>query len=222
MAHVLLSETDDWKLVHDEQDLRGRDLLDAAGMRIGQIDDMVVNTDTQHVDQVILTDGTRHPAADLDIEGEAVYLRGSATVEPRTPYRTEGVTSRQPIAGTDAVGGAGVISGADTVSPATRDTISGAEAGDYVRQPLSDDYDSYDTEYEQHYGSTYGASGNPFSFYRPAYRFGTEMSLDQGYLGTSFDDAEPRLRERWLNAFPGLRYDDYRGAVRYGFERRRG
>lgn len=218
MAHVLLSETDDWTLVNDDQDIRGRDLLDAAGLRIGQIRDMVVNTETEHVDEVILEDGTRHPAADLDIEGEAVYLRGAGTTEGRQPYRYEGVQRSDAV-----IGGTGpIISGTDTMAINTPDTISGAEVRDYM--PAGDaayDLDAYDSEYETHYGTEYGLSGNPYSFYRPAYRFGTEVSASEGLLGTSFEDIEPRLRERWASAFPGLRYDDYRGAVRYGFERRR-
>lgn len=220
MAHVLLSQTDDWTLVHDEQDLRGRDLLDASGLRIGQIDDMVVNTETEHVDEVILTDGTRHPAADLDIEGEAVYLRGAGTVAGREPYAYKGVRRTEPISGTDTVYTERTISGTDTAGAATAGTISGADSNDYLRNsPV--DWDTYDRDFEEHYGSNYGVTGNPYSFYQPAYRFGTETSLEAGYLGTSFDDVEPKLRERWTNSFPGQRYDDYRGAIRYGFERRR-
>ena len=218
MAHVLLSDTDDWQLVHDEQDLRGRDLLDAGGLRIGQIADMVINTETEHIDEVVLTDGARYPAADLDIEDEAVYLRGAATVAGRTAFPYEGVRRTDPISGADTVYTERTISGTSPeVPPATPATISGADARDYVRSSPLDS----DAEYESHYGTEYAATGNPFSFYRPAYRFGTEMSLDQGYLGTSFDDVETSLRERWMTAFPGQRYDDYRGAIRYGFERRR-
>ncbi len=209
MANLLLSQTDDWQLVHDDQDIRGRDLLDAQGLVLGQISDMVLDTESERVEEVVLADGTRYPAADLDIEDEAVYLRGAALQTARAPYPAEGLQRARPI------------SGADVITPATTATISGADAGDYVRQDVTV-YDDDDREYETHYGSSYAATGNPFSFYRPAYRFGSEMSMDGGYLGTSFDDVETSLRERWMNAFPGQRYDDYRGAIRYGFERRRG
>ncbi len=220
MAHVLLSQTDEWQLVDDDQDVRGRDLLDAGGLRIGPIEDMVVDTDSEHVDAVVLADGTRYPAADLDIEDEAVYLRGAATETARTPYTTGGVRRVEVIDGADRDATPDmVVSATDTYAPAA--PISGAAAGDYLNNPVTMNPDD-DRDFESHYNTEYHASGNPYSFYQGAYHFGRDMSLDSGLLNTSFDDVETRVRDRWASAFPGLRYDDYRGAVRYGFERRRG
>ncbi len=237
MAHILLSETDEWQLVHDEQDLRGRDLLDPNGLRLGEVADMVINTHDSRVDEVILTDGTRYPAADLDIEDQAVYLRGASTAATRTPYAAEGVTrvetfdddvddiptpivdsvdesvysSGSTISGTDA-GALGAVGG----------TISGASSRDYVAHCATLPRDEHDTDFENHYRQTYQASGKDFDFYRPAYRFGHDLPDSQSFLGVGFSEAEPDVQSRFASSFPGLRYDTLADAIRFGFERRRG
>lgn len=245
MAHILLSETDEWTLVHDDQDLRGHDLLDANGLRIGQIADMVVDTQAKKVDEVVLNDGKRFPADDLDIEDEVVYLRGSGSMVVRTPYAGTAVASGtgiavgsgttaarrdddvddiptpvvdsidEPVAPSHTISGtdAGAVSGLGSSTDAvTRDYVS------YCRTLPRDDHDDY---FESHYRDTYAPSGNDFDFYRPAYRFGHDLQDDNSFLGTSFDDVEPTVRDRFAKSFPGLRYDTLADAIRYGFERRR-
>ncbi len=224
MAHILLSESDEWQLVHEGQDLRGQDLLDPNGLRIGQISDMVIDTAEERVDEVILADGTRYDAADLDIEDGVAYLRGSAT-EARTPYPNEGVQRVETTPVVDSIDESvydrDTISGTDTIALGTSGTISGAEAGDYVRHCATLPRDEHDEVFEEHYRQTYQGSGNPYDFYRPAYRFGSDLSRGQGFLNTSFEDVEPSVQDRFASAFPGLRYDTLAGAVRHGFERRR-
>ncbi len=73
MAHVKLSETHDYDLVYDDQDIRGWEVRDGAGAVIGKVDDMVVDTDREIVDIVRLEDGQELAARDLYIGDGVVY-----------------------------------------------------------------------------------------------------------------------------------------------------
>lgn len=237
MAHILLSETDEWQLSDDHQDIRGHDLLDANGLRLGQISDMVVDTSAKRVDEVILADGTRYPAADLDIEDEVVYLRGAGSMVVRTPYESAAVPATASRDGdVDTIPTPVVDSVDETVYSGS--TVSGTDAAalgslgagaqhsqqrdrDYVSYCKTLPRDDHDTHFESHYRETYGSSGNDYDFYRPAYRFGQDLTDDQSFLGTSYDDVETNVRDRFAASFPGQRYDTLADAIRFGFERRR-
>ena len=87
MAHVRLSKTNDWKLEHKDQDVRGWTVRDANNNEIGKVDDMIVDTDSEYVDQIVLEDGTTYPARDIHIGDRVVYVEGVA----------EGVKDVQPV-----------------------------------------------------------------------------------------------------------------------------
>ena len=87
MGHIPLSKTDDWKLEHGDQDIRGWEVRDANDNKIGEVDEMMVNTDTEYVDQIVLEDGTTYAARDIHIGDRVVYVEGVA----------EGVTGVEPI-----------------------------------------------------------------------------------------------------------------------------
>lgn len=74
MARVPLSDTDDWKLKFDEQDIRGHDVYDAGGTRVGEVDEMIVDTEARRVTMVRLDDGRELSARDITITDGAVYL----------------------------------------------------------------------------------------------------------------------------------------------------
>ena len=75
MSRIALSDSGDWKLQFpDDQDIRGFRALDKDGTPVGVIDTMIVNTDEERVDAVLLEDGTEYPARDLSIGDGVVYL----------------------------------------------------------------------------------------------------------------------------------------------------
>lgn len=75
MSRIALSDTGDWKLQFpDDQDIRGYRALDKDGRPVGTVDTMIVNTDEERVDAVLLEDGTEYPARDLSIGDGVVYL----------------------------------------------------------------------------------------------------------------------------------------------------
>lgn len=74
MSRITLSNTGDWELKFDEQDVRGYEALDADGNHVGEVEAMIVNTDERRVDAIVLEDGTEYPARDLSIGDGVVYL----------------------------------------------------------------------------------------------------------------------------------------------------
>jgi uncharacterized protein (TIGR02271 family) len=71
--HVKLRESDR-ELEDNEQDIRGWPVQDQAGNTVGNVSDLMLNTDTELVDFVVLDDGTEYPVDDLRIGDGAVYL----------------------------------------------------------------------------------------------------------------------------------------------------
>jgi len=79
MSHVSLSDTTDWRLADDAQDIRGFDVLDAAGARLGRIVELVVDTATETVSTVLLDDGTGVSVAELTVGDGLVTASPRAT-----------------------------------------------------------------------------------------------------------------------------------------------
>ena len=74
MSRISLSNTGDWKLEFGDQDVRGYRAVDKDGDPVGTVDNMIVNTDEERVDAIVLEDGTEYPAADISIGDGVVYL----------------------------------------------------------------------------------------------------------------------------------------------------
>lgn len=80
MAVTPLSDLRDWKLVSDDQDLRGRRLIDESGRDLGVIDQMMVNTDAERVDSVRSNTGELYPVGAIEIrDNDTVVFHGIKT-----------------------------------------------------------------------------------------------------------------------------------------------
>lgn len=78
MARKPLSQLWDWELVDEEQDLRGRKLLDRDGALLGTISDMLVDTESGYVEGIILEGGTTYGAREFELrQGAAVLLEAA-------------------------------------------------------------------------------------------------------------------------------------------------
>lgn len=77
MTRKPLSELHDWKLEHRDQDIRGRTLMDERGNKLGTIDELIVDTNTQYVEAVRLRDGNEISTSKITIDGRNVMLQGS-------------------------------------------------------------------------------------------------------------------------------------------------
>ncbi|PHV16827.1 hypothetical protein GQ37_015360 [Janthinobacterium sp. BJB1] len=80
----------------------------------------------------------------------------------------------------------------------------------------SDDDEQY---YQAHWSSVYAASGARFEDYDPAYRYGHSMAGSDSYRGQHWEQVEPELRSNWEHTYPQSAWDDFKAAVRHGWER---
>lgn len=76
MAIVPYTKQDDYDVVNDNQDCIGWTVTDQAGNEIGEVTEMLVNTDTEMVDSIIINSRTRVAAGDISLSGERVIVRG--------------------------------------------------------------------------------------------------------------------------------------------------
>ncbi len=76
MALVLLSKQDDYDLSHSEQDCRGWTVRDTAGNTLGKVADLVIDTEAEHVDSIVLDTGAQIPAADVALRSGTVLVNG--------------------------------------------------------------------------------------------------------------------------------------------------
>ena len=87
MTQALLSELADWELLDEDQDLRGRMLLDRQGKPVGMILDMLVDIDTEQVEAILLDGGAEYPLRDIQLLGRQPVLTtelGGAAGHPRS------------------------------------------------------------------------------------------------------------------------------------------
>jgi hypothetical protein len=209
MGRVLLSETKDWKLEDKDQDLRGWEVRDAKGQPIGTVGDMIVDTDAQRVDTLVLEDGSTFRAADAHLADGVVYVDSYGAPAHARPYGEGHSVRRAEDAGSAAAApaaGAAAGAAAGTAAPATTDRA----------------YTDHEDAFRHHYRDAYGDLD--YADYAPAYRFGYDMAYDDRYSGRDFDAAEPELREAYYrrHGYPmsdKLVWNSIRDAVRHAYDR---
>src|SRR4028119_811559 len=76
MAIVAYSKQNEFDLVHTGQDCRGWAVTDQAGNNLGKVTELLLNTDTEMVDSIIVENGTRIPARDIALQNNSVVVRG--------------------------------------------------------------------------------------------------------------------------------------------------
>jgi hypothetical protein len=69
-----LQDLNGWKLHNADQDIQGWPLKDDAGRQLGTIGEMIVDTDTRHVETVVLKTGAELPVSALEIGPHEVRL----------------------------------------------------------------------------------------------------------------------------------------------------
>lgn len=74
MPRKPLSQLDDWEITDADLDLRGRMLLDQMGRPVGRIAEMVVDTDNERIDAIVLEEGTEYSTDDFHFVGKDVVL----------------------------------------------------------------------------------------------------------------------------------------------------
>lgn len=110
-----------------------------------------------------------------------------------------------------------------TAATAVGDRVAVYDDGEVVerREVASRDPDAYTEDFRSHYTETYGGSGQNYSYYEPAYRFGYDAAFEEDYRNRSYRDAEDDLRRSYSAQFPSSDYGDVEDAVRHGYNRAR-
>jgi len=82
-----LSRLPTWELDHREEDIRGWAVRDANGRVLGTVDELIVDTESQRVAQVVLADGRQFSAHDVFIGDHVLTIgeRREAMAKPAPP-----------------------------------------------------------------------------------------------------------------------------------------
>ena len=76
MAIVYYTQQNEYDLVNSNQDCIGWTVVDQAGNKIGEVSEMLINTDTEMVDSILVDSRKRIPAQDFSLVDEQVVVRG--------------------------------------------------------------------------------------------------------------------------------------------------
>ncbi|MDQ3711352.1 MAG: YsnF/AvaK domain-containing protein [Acidobacteriota bacterium] len=76
MAIVAYTKQDDYDVVNDNQDCIGWMVADQSGNDFGKVTEMLVNTETDMVDSIIVDGRKRIPASDIALRDGRVFVRG--------------------------------------------------------------------------------------------------------------------------------------------------
>lgn len=80
------------------------------------------------------------------------------------------------------------------------------------------------SQFRKHYDSTHGSSepdDYDFSSYEPAYKFGSEMRVDESFDADEWSSVEPNAKQTWEAKNPGT-WDRFKDAVKHAWERATG
>ncbi len=76
MAIVAYTKQDDYDVVNDNQDCIGWAVADQSGNDFGKVTEMLVNTETEMVDSIIVDGRKRIPASDIALRDGRIVVRG--------------------------------------------------------------------------------------------------------------------------------------------------
>ena len=114
MAIVAYTKQDEYDVVNDNQDIIGWTVADQSGSAFGKVTEMLVNTETEMVDSIVVDGRKRIPASDIALRDGRVVVRGVLHEEEyRQTQQTQAETSNanQGYAATPASSGARHVAG---------------------------------------------------------------------------------------------------------------
>ncbi len=78
MGRFALSQSDDWQLENQDQDIRGWTVRDADGNDLGTVTELIASTESEQVETLVLDTGEEYPASDVALHDGVVYVEGIA------------------------------------------------------------------------------------------------------------------------------------------------
>lgn len=193
MGRISINKSDDWHVEHDRQDIRGWEVQDASGKKVGRVRDLIANTDSGLVEAIVLDNNEEHPASTIDIG------YGDKIVHLASTHAAEHVKER-PESAPQAYGDARI-----------REWKHGEGKGFARTEP----------SFRAHYRETYGDSDREYGDYHGAYRMGYDYGIDERYKGREWDAVEGDLRKDYERRHGERTWDRGKEAARYAFTQAR-
>jgi hypothetical protein len=83
-------------------------------------------------------------------------------------------------------------------------------------------FETFDPDYRKHYATHYANTDYTYSQLVPFYRYGYDLATDPRYATATWDEVETDIRPTWQDLNPNAVWENFRDAVRYGWETVRG
>jgi hypothetical protein len=84
------------------------------------------------------------------------------------------------------------------------------------------DFDTFENDFREHYEQHYATSDYEYEQYLPAYRYGYDLGMNERYRDDDWDRIEAEARREWESSHPASVWEDFKDAIREGWERVRG
>jgi hypothetical protein len=132
-----------------------------------------------------------------------------------TPNTTTAVDRDRGMAAAD-MGQPNQVYGATGAAPGT----TGTTGADYPTEDVTThaaDFNTYTSDFRNHFSTTMAGTGYTFEQYEPAYRYGYDLATNDRYRNRSWSEVEPEARQYWNERNPGT-WDQVKGAVQHAWD----
>jgi hypothetical protein len=83
-------------------------------------------------------------------------------------------------------------------------------------------FETFDADFRKHFNTQYPDSEYNYNQMVPFYRYGYDLATDPRYSSATWDEVETEIKPRWKELNPNGNWDNFRDAVRYGWDTVRG
>jgi uncharacterized protein (TIGR02271 family) len=80
------------------------------------------------------------------------------------------------------------------------------------------DFATYTDDFRKHHITAFGTSGVAYAEYEPAYRYGSELGMNERYRGRDWAALETDARRDWEARHPST-WERFKDAIRYGWDK---
>jgi uncharacterized protein (TIGR02271 family) len=150
---------------------------------------------------------TDRPATEADVRAhdevvEVTEMAEEPVIEKRTRVVEEVVIGKKAESRTETI----------------RDTV---RHSDVNVERLGADYTTeYDDDFRHDFKTRFGSDRSArYETYAPAYQYGYRMARDQRYRGRRWEEVEPTLRSDYERSYPETKWEQFKDAVRYGWDK---
>jgi len=79
MAKTPLSSSDEYELVDEDRDIRGWKVQDHAGLVLGKVTELIVDTERETVTHIVVDNQTQYPIRDIEVADNHIVVAAAAT-----------------------------------------------------------------------------------------------------------------------------------------------